>query len=337
MKRAIAFCATGKTGLGHLRRIANIARAVREQDAARPIDLLTNAAVEMLPPEETALFRRIEVMPRQNMANRLLAADRGPVVVDTAVLPGLHAVAGPLCLVLRETVPERLGAFELGDGRFWDLIILPQPASERRPDPDLVPARQVEAVGHIYRKPRARHDRRDGVSQPATGPPKVLIASGGGGSGPTAFAFAEEVGRLLVSLREAARAPLQIVQALGPRLPDTAGIPGVDAICRPGADLHEAFARADLVISTVGYNSVLELACTDVPVLLVPIARTYDDQGKRARVWQERLGFCHQPEEPERSVRWMSAVLAARYRRRPVDLGPSGAARCAALIMELAG
>jgi predicted glycosyltransferase len=337
MSRTIAFCATGKTGLGHLRRIANVARAVRKQDPAQPIDLLTNAAVEMLPPEETSLFRRIELMPRQNMANRLVAADCSAVVVDTAVLPGLHAVAGRLCLILRETVAERLAAFRLEEGRAWDLIVLPQPASEWRPDPDLVPARRLEAVGYIYRKPRARRVRRDGVGAPATGPPRMLIASGGGGSDLTSLIFRDQVSRLVEALREETCAPFQVVQALGPRVPELAAVSGADAIWRPGPDLHEAFARADLVISTVGYNSVLELACTDVPVLLVPIARAYDDQEKRAWLWGERLGLCHRPGQPERSVRWMSDVLAARCRRRPVDLGSSGAARCAALLAELAG
>jgi hypothetical protein len=337
MGRTITFCATGRTGLGHLRRISNIAGAVRERDRARPMGLLTNAAVEEgLPPGERALFRRLEVAPRQEMTRRLLAADGGPVVVDTAVLPGLHAVAGPLCLILRETVPKRLEAFRLEDGRPWDLLILPQPAGEWWPEPDLVPARRVKAVGYIYRRPHLGY-RRPGSGAPASCPPQVLIASGGGGGGPTAFAFAEEVGRLVVGLREAARGPLQVVQALGPRLPDEASVPGVDAIWCPGADLHEGFARADLVISTVGYNSVLELACTDVPVLLVPIMRTYDDQEKRGRLWGARLGLCHRPEDSERSVRWISAVLGERRRRRPVELGPSGAALCAALLAELDG
>jgi predicted glycosyltransferase len=336
VSRTIAFCATGKTGLGHLRRIANIARAVREREAARPIDLLTNAAVEVLPPEERALFRSIEVMPRQEMPRRLLAADSGTVVVDTVVLPGLHVIAGPLCLVLRETVRERLAAFRLEDGRAWDLIVLPQPPGEWRPDPDLVAARRVEAVGYIYRKPRAQHDPRDG-GEATSRPPRVLIASGGGGSEGTAHAFRIEVGQLVEALREERRAPLEVVQALGPRVPDQAAVPGADAIWRPGADLHEGFAGADLVISAVGYNSVLELACTDVPVLLVPIARTYDNQEKRGRLWEERLGLCHRPEEPERSVRWMSATLAERQRRPPMDLGPSGAMRCAALLAELGG
>lgn len=161
--------------------------------------------------------------------------------------------------------------------------------------------------------------------------------SGGGGNDLTARVFRDQVGRLLAALRGELGAPLEVVQALGPRAPDEAAITGSDAVWRPGPDLHEAFARADRVISTVGYNAVLELAGTDVPVLLVPIARTYDDQAKRARLWQDRLGLCHRATEPERSVRWMCAMLAERRRRRPVDLGPSGATRCASLLAELNG
>lgn len=336
MANAITFCATGKTGLGHLRRITNIAQAVRER-AACPMDLLTNAPASGLAQEEIDLYRRIDIATRGEMARRLLVGDHGPVVVDTAVLPGLHAVARPLCLILRETVRARLGMFRLEGGRPWDLIVLPQPAGEWGLAPEAVSARRIESVGYIYRSARLR----DPDSQEAHAPSlaghdcHVLIASGGGGSGDGAAAFRQETGYLVGALREAAGAPIRIVQALGPRAPDEAAVPGVDAIWRPEANLHEAFTRADLVVSTAGYNSVLELAGADVPVLLIPAMRTYDDQAKRGRQWEQRLGLCHHPEERRRSVRWMAEILASRRRRAPVDLGPSGAAGCAELLMEL--
>lgn len=76
------------------------------------------------------------------------------------------------------------------------------------------------------------------------------------------------------------REPFEMIQALGPRASTEDRIVGVDRVLHTGANLHEAFSPADLVISTVVYNSVLELACTDVPVLLLSIPRTFDDQSR---------------------------------------------------------
>ncbi len=90
---------------------------------------------------------------------------------------------------------------------------------------------------------------------------------------------------------------------------------GVDEILKPGPELHNLFSKVDLVISAAGYNTVLELACTDVPVLLVPVPRYTDDQEKRARLWGKGLGMCYFPDQKEISVQWMTEVLEKRSRR----------------------
>ena len=336
MDRTITFCATGRTGLGHLRRVTNVAWALRARRPRIPIALLTNGWPNGLSDEEIALYSRIEMAPRPAMAERHLSKDAGPVVVDTAVLPKLHTVDAPLCLILRETVPGKLRLFRLEGGRPWDLVILPHPAGEWTLDADLVPARRIEAVGWIYRRPARRkveetdEDGRNGVF---AGRPTLLIASGGGGQ--AADAFRNEVGRLIGQLRAMVRKPVTVIQAVGPHAPKAWRIPGIDAVIRPGARLHDVFVRADLIVSTAGYNAVLELACTDVPTLLVPRARTFDDQEKRARQWGKRIGFCHTPSNPRRSVRWMAEILDGGVRRPPVKLGPSGALACATLIEGL--
>ena len=152
-----------------------------------------------------------------------------------------------------------------------------------------------------------------------------LIASGGGGSGDTGAAFRKEVEQLIRRLRALTDLPLDFVQAVGPRASIDARIPGVDRSISPGPRLHEVFTKMDLVISTVGYNSVLELACTDVPALLVPIPRTYDDQEKRAKRWGPRLGLSHSMDHSSCSAHWIAMTLRARQRRQPVDVGCSGA------------
>jgi predicted glycosyltransferase len=144
-----------------------------------------------------------------------------------------------------------------------------------------------------------------------------------------------ELEHLIAACRAALQEPIEVLQVLGPRAAADAVLAQAEGIVRPGPDLPERFAGADLVISAAGYNSILELACTDVCVLLVPVRRTYDDQFGRALRWERRLGLCHRPAEHERSVGWMVQVLRTSRRRPAVELGPSGAALCAALIEEL--
>ena len=125
------------------------------------------------------------------------------------------------------------------------------------------------------------------------------------------------------------------MHAVGPNARRGWSIPAVDETIEPGPTLHNLFTQADLIISTAGYNSVLELACTDVPVLFMPIGRYSDDQYKRARQWGPRVGLCYDRADRDRAIEWMADVTDQRLRRAPVDLGPSGAPACAALIEAL--
>jgi predicted glycosyltransferase len=144
-----------------------------------------------------------------------------------------------------------------------------------------------------------------------------------------------ELAMLLGALREAAREPFESVQCLGPRAPATARAEGVDRVVRPGGRLHDWFGQADLIISTVGYNSVLEIASTDVPTLLIPISRTFDDQYARAETWARRLGCAHRWGDVTRSAEWMALILDRKRRRPAVDLGASGAGLAARRILDL--
>lgn len=104
----------------------------------------------------------------------------------------------------------------------------------------------------------------------------------------------------------------------------------------PGGALNELFLDADAVISTAGYNSVLELATTDTPALLVPIPRSIDDQEARARSWAAALGAWLNADSPGEAAEWLRRTLIERQRRLPVDLGPSGEDKAARAILDLA-
>lgn len=315
------FCATGRTGLGHLRRVSTIAQALSRR-RGRPADaLLTNATLAGVVADR-AVFGAVERRDRDTMASSL---PRGAVaVVDTAVVPGIESHDGPLVLVLRETPGDRVGRFRLPGGRPWDLVIVPNPRDHWMPDDGLGP--RVEPTGWIYRKaPRGTT---------STGKAEVLIATGGGGGEEIAATLRETIDPILAAARR--RGTFTAVQAVGPLTPEAGLLECADRMVDPGGDLHSRFARADAVISTAGYNSVLELAALDVPALLVPIPRSIDDQAARARLWGPRLGNCHEGDAAA-SASWLADTLAVRRRREPWPLGPSGEDQAADLIMELAG
>ena len=339
MGRVITFCATSKTGLGHLRRVTNIAAALGQRQSARRIELLTNAPPRGLNLEERALFDRVRLAPRSEMAGLLAESPTDCIVVDTAVIPGLSSLRQPLCLILREMPGDRVCQFTLPQSRPWDLVIIPNPAGHWLPPAAEIKAKRIVPVGWIYRTdrgpdkdPRTVGDRLRSKENHRL----VLIASGGGGSEKTALLFSQEMASVIEILRRDCALPLEVVQCLGPRVDHRSEIPGIDRIFDPGARLNEMFPLADLVISTAGYNSVLELASTDVPTLLVPIGRSIDDQAGRARKWAPLLGLDHHWGDASRSASWISSRLTAAGRRAAVDLGVSGEARAARLIENLA-
>ncbi|MCP5151185.1 MAG: hypothetical protein H6983_05970 [Ectothiorhodospiraceae bacterium] len=326
---AVAFCATGRTGLGHLRRLANVATELARLAPGLPLALLANAPPDGLEPAARALLPWTPCAGRDALAATL--ADAGPrvVVVDTAVVPGLAALPAPLVLVLRECPDAAVGRFALDGGRPWDRVVVPNPAAHWLPPAGTPSARRLDAVGWIYRHRSA--------ARPATPRPRLLVASGGGGNPDTAAAFRDRVAVLVAGVRQRLGAEVEVVQALGPRAPASSRLPDVDAAIQPGPDLDTLFAHADAVVSTAGYNSVLELACTDTPTVLVSIHRRHDDQSARARLWGPRLGRCLDGDDADGVTHWLATTLAARARRPRFELGPSGATRAAEIIAEVAG
>ena len=333
MERTVVFCVSCRIALGKLRRITNIAQALREEGNIS-LFLLANSGpkgvIQSLKPEEFALFDHIEDSKPADMAGRLKSINRSVVVVDTMKVPDLHQIGARLCLVLREALSQELPKFHLRDGRLWDLVILPNPPGHWTPDPSVVSARRVESVGWIYRRPEL-HSRHSVEGEPIT----VLITTGGGSGEDRGNDVRADIESLIQSLRQLLRVPVKFIEVMGPRDWKHHSVESVDQILKPGPELHNLFSKVDLVISAAGYNTVLELACTDVPVLLVPVPRYTDDQEKRARLWGDHLGMCYVPAQKDLSVRWMADVLQKQSRRPIVDIGPSGAAGSAKLIREL--
>jgi len=320
---AVRFCATGKRGLGHLRRITNIARLLHER--GHHLGLVTNAQIAGISRDEKDIFHCIDVTPRERFLDALNLMGHGPVVVDTARINGLAEVKAPLVLILREARESKLPQFQLQSGRRWDQVLIPNPESYWTLPAHAINAARIDYVGWIFRKHGLGSTQTgdDGhcsvTSQPK--PLSLIIASGGGGH--VNHAYRQLLSQIVKGLRERVGSRIHIVQAIGPRSGADARISGADSYRDFGSELHQAFAQADIVISTAGYNSVLELATTTTPVLLIAANTTYDDQQARADRWGSLLGHGHV--DVRHSVDWLINCVTYYQPRDAVDLGLSGA------------
>ncbi|MFZ3584441.1 glycosyltransferase [Loktanella sp. DJP18] len=323
----ICFLATSKSGLGHLRRSATIARRLRTLDPARKLHLISNAPPQGLTGADLDAFASIQVADRAAMSAAVAATGAAVMVVDTMTVPDLELLGHPMALVLRETPNAQLPRFALTEGRPWDLIVVANPVDHWMPDPTLLNAQSRVASGWIYRST----GQRRGIGGPV---PRVLVATGGGGPAATARTVYAQIDVLLARLRRAVPA-FDVTQAIGARARGFGQLAEADDIVDPGAVLNDLFREADIVISTAGYNSVLELAMTDTPTLLVPIPRSIDDQTARARTWAQKLGMWLDAAAPARAADWLAQEITLRRRRPPVDLGPSGEDKAARAILAL--
>lgn len=329
----IRFCATGKRGLGHLRRIANVARPLAIKGCYK-LELITNAPVAGVAAEELEMFRNIHIKPRDEFARTLKATGKGPVVVDTASITELCSVEDPLILILREARISKIRRFRLDAGRLWDAVLLPNPAEYWSVSADTLYAKRIDHVGWIYRSASQRlSDGSDTVACPLLKSDRLnlLIACGGGGHITTEHKAALE--SIIRGLRANVGKRVYIIQALGPRSDANAIVEGADIAHEFGSNLNSIFNEADIVISTAGYNSVLELAVTTTPTLLFPVDTTYDDQSARARRWGELIGQEHV--DIGDSIAWLTRLVSQYRRRSQVDLGPSGAEKAANRIEAL--
>lgn len=171
-KPDICFLATSKSGLGHLRRSATIARTLKGRAPGRGLHLISNAPPVGLSDADLAAFDSIRVHERHDMAKGAAATGAGVLVLDTITVPGVESLGLPLALVLRETPTSQLHRFQLAAGRPWDLVIIANPRDHWMPQAQVLAAQAVAAVGWIYRS--------TGPRQPIpAGQRTVLIATGG--------------------------------------------------------------------------------------------------------------------------------------------------------------
>jgi len=312
----ISFVASSRTGLGHLRRVLHVARALRRLRSDVALELVTNAP----PPPSWSLddaFEQIRIRERADVSAALADDPPDVVVVDTAVVPGLDQVTSRRVLLLREVPETRVATFV--ESASWDAILIPCPPDAFAPS---IPAR----IPH-HHLGWVQGEARTSVPDPAS-TPLLTISTGGGGNADTAEAFATVARPLLRGLRDAVDG-LEVIELRGPRAIGGLDEALVDRIIDDVADPTGLLVASDLALTTAGYNTVLELAAIDVPAILIPIPRAHDDQAARVTAWAPRLGASGLDPAPA-LLRWAVDVLAHRTRRAPVDLGQDGAREAAA-------
>jgi hypothetical protein len=293
----------------------------------RKLHLISNAQPDGLQDHEIQVFDTVQVLERDRMNEGVVKTAAGLLVLDTMTVLGIDQLGLPLVLVLRETPDDQLHRFRLAGGRPWDLVVIANPEDHWMPSPAKLAARAIVPAGWIYRPTGPRKGS-------STAAPTVLVATGGGGTADTTEGLYAAIDAVL-SLARTCGPAFEVVQAIGPRARDFGQLGQADRSLDPGGALNELFREADIVISTAGYNSVLELATTDTPTLLVPIPRSIDDQTRRARSWGRTLGAWLDPASPGEAASWLAQEVFARRRRPPVDLGASGEESAARAILGL--
>ena len=263
----ITFCAAGRSGIGHLRRIANIAVAVRRLCPDAKLELRTNANINALQAHERGDFDKILIADQARMAVGIMPAVDSPVVVDTAIIPNIERLSNPLCLILAETADYRVGSFNLPGSRTWDSVIVPNPHDHWLPNEETIRTKKIDTVGWISHRSTIV-SRAEPIGSPY-GKKLLLVATGTGETKGTGLALKKTIDAILELVMSLTTEPLEIVQVLGPRAEFSTKLYQAVHVLFNHDKLHDLFSTADLVIGTAGYNSVLELASTDVPTLLI--------------------------------------------------------------------
>jgi len=220
--------------------------------------------------------------------------------------------------MLRETVENKIKQFQFQSGRLWEQVLIPNPADHWSVDREIIGAKCVDHVGWIYRSgmdtdTALQADMEERVPG-RTNCRTVLVATGGGGH--VNSDYQKVVNAIIEKTRLVLNDSVYFVVARGPRAATSQLFESANEVTDVGSELHSAFVNVDAVISTAGYNSVMEIASSTTPALLIPVRTTFDDQRARTQGWGPKLGHCHSTIEA--SSNWL-VNLIRDYQRRPRD------------------
>lgn len=352
----IAFHAINGVGLGHVVRATAIAEEVRRLRPDAKILFLTNAADTSMvtragfdfigiPPRLTEphadphRVRRALPAPLEHAALTAALQTFRPdlVVFDTHAPLTLTRFAAEIgarsVLVQRAMRRENMEEFFAGGAApMFDRIVVPE-------EPDEVDLRgglhlPISVTGPVVRGLDARPPRRVHW-------PRVIVMAGGGGQPLDARRFlrAAADAHILARTRIPSLSTLLVGGPYSDAPEELGGIAGME-VTRSCPNLLALLARADLVVSQAGYNSIAEIRALRKPAILVPGYRRAEDQAARAkRLVQTGAAVLARPEARSiadrleallRSPKKLSEMAEA-HRRRPLVRANAATARAVLL------
>jgi UDP-N-acetylglucosamine--N-acetylmuramyl-(pentapeptide) pyrophosphoryl-undecaprenol N-acetylglucosamine transferase len=162
----------------------------------------------------------------------------------------------------------------------------------------------------------------------------ILITLGGGGFEFACGDFAQNASLAAARLRRTRR-NVKIVCVGGPFSRTDVLCP--DATCVPHlSSLQALMARADIVVSHGGYNTVNEIMRVGARAMIAPIPRLTEDQGVRLKRLQSRPALrIVDPDEPVENYEHYYEELLAQARPEPAEF--SGGRLAAESIVSLTG
>ncbi len=300
----ILFYASNGYGLGHLMRTLGIARALQKLEPSARILFLTNSEAAHLAWKEgfptLKLTSHLPDTEEEPYRIVLREVNRGAVrsavtVFDPAVIAIDYFPLGQMdeltpirdhgskkALISRETNP----AYENAELRkkkieeICDLVIVPH----RHDEGATVPAvsMPIHYVGPILIRSRdeamSREQARQALGLPATG---FLVYVGFGGGGrrdidPVRAWILAQTRHFPDWTFAFASPPLFRGEPLGPSTPNV-----MEFAYAPLAECWQAF---DLAISSLSFNSTMELLHHGIPAVFVELPEKADDWGRRARM-----------------------------------------------------
>jgi predicted glycosyltransferase len=281
----VLFHSPSRRGLGHVMRGANLARAITQTDATAAVLLhVANGAAGAMCGDDVPWIASDPA--RAGAWPGLVAGFCPSLVVFDTILPERWADdTTARAFVWRHSVPARHHE-TLADARLAAMRVILVPHTREEFGYELPKSLSARAVftGPIVRKTdaagQARVRERCGLEN---GDMILTSTVGGGGFDASAswlldivLAAHDELAARLKRLRHIlVRGPLS-VRASQPEV--RAGLTVIDA----DPDLVHLMAISTLVVAEAGYNTVQEIQQVQVPALLVPGERRYDDQLGRA-------------------------------------------------------
>ena len=343
MSRAAYYA--GHHGRGHVTRAAAVLAHVRAEatlfTSAEPPPLPDRVRVVRLPPDDPRTERDrggagpFHYAPvghgglRRRMARLAAWAAEGPgvLVSDVSVEVATFGRLLSLPVVAVRQHGARWDGGHVLAYRLAEHLLAPFPPVLEEPDAPAWVREKTAYVGGF-----SRFDGRPGGLRPAPPGRRVVVLGGGGADGAgSGRAWAPE------DVAAAARAtPDWRWALLGPAPPSAP--PNLDA---PGwtANVWPRLASASVVVATAGHNAVMEAAAAGRPLVVVPEARPFDEQVRKAEALERAGAAVVCPRWPEPGV-W-PALLDRALALDPAPLRAlvdrAGAARAAAVIDEAAG